>query len=182
MCLNRTGMKLLYPPLRFVLQILCSIFSQKLWEDKWKDRIEGILYPDFATHSMDSFVGIQPDFTQFRLLFEVECQIVTQANSSVLVSSGETGIGQFLQWLYQEEKHTLKYGAATDYEYWVFLKGEKREDGLWNLYQSKPYHFHPTNFQEEEDEDFEPTVPGVNRALRKLCELFVWEKASWEKK
>lgn len=139
----------------------------KIWKDKKGFREEDMHYPDLATIPANSTLedGVS-DFNQFGLLFEVEPQVVSKGahlQTSYLVSRGEGGISQWIQWLYREEHKNLKYkfGAVTDYNYWVMLMGVKKED-YWVVYETKHFSLLDST--------------SSLQSLTNLCELFVMEK------
>jgi len=147
--------------------------QQRLWEEKVPgQKKSGLLYPDLASVPLNSQLADtdHPDFSQFRLLFEVEPQITSRGNKkgeTFLISAGKRGISQWIQWLYLEsnQKFSVKYGAVTDYDYWVILCGVKK-DNHWMIYESKQ-----SSLLKNEKTSFD--------TLKCLCELFIMENESF---
>lgn len=90
-------------------------------------------------------------------MFDTELSIVssTEDNSLQLNEGGEEGLGQWFQWMSDPNNaHAhIKFGAVTDYSYWIFIKAARGELG-WQFAITKPLVFSPQD------------------ALVALCQLF----------
>lgn len=104
--------KELYPCVEAVLFYYCEKLNLVLWIDEEGRRLKGMKYPDFAIY-IGQRIGKTPDFDRFRILIEVESQILHKATSASLISTAKIGIGQFIQWLYFCKQDGEKYGVVN---------------------------------------------------------------------
>jgi len=137
----------LRPQVKRVLERVAQQFGQGIWEEKVpiNMRKKDELFPDFGSFTKgENMSSTEINWSKLRLLFEVEPEVAKSCRkgSYQLKSKGEEGVGQLCQWLALPEnrKFTTKYGAVTDYLYWVFVRAT-RTPTSWEISVSTPYKF-----------------------------------------
>jgi hypothetical protein len=131
---------------KVVLSAIAPTFNQTIWRETVPVNDRKVLYPDLASLDIaSSLKDNQIDWSQFKLLFEVEPGLIDRRNSrsrsKLRKTVAETGEGQWFRWVTQLPSTTDKvYGAVTNYEYWIFLTGTKSGQ-TWQFYHTKPQPF-----------------------------------------
>jgi len=132
-----------------VLAAIAPYFSQKIWREQIPINLreKGVRLPDLASVDVSSTLqNDQIDWSQFKLLFEVEPNIIETKRSSlsktkIRESTAEEGQGQWMQWVSQVPPSATRIlGAVTNYEYWIFHTAVKTSAG-WQFYYSRPCAF-----------------------------------------